>query len=100
MLTDPKPASNPAQVLERSETRRIIWDALQRVSPGAREALVLRYFEGLSYKEMTEALGCSADAARSRVVHGKVQLRRLLAASRGMSEVQIDIAHLADVGSR
>jgi len=48
---------------------------------------------------MTEALGCSADAARSRVVHGKVQLRRFLTASRGMPEMQIDIAHLADVGS-
>ena len=98
-VIDPKPTSNPAQVLERSETRRVIWDALQQVSPGAREALVLRYFEGLSYKEMAEALGCSVDAARSRVVHGKVQLRRLLTASRGMLGVQIDMAHLADVGS-
>jgi len=98
MIVDPKPTSDPARVLERSETRRAIWDALQRVSPGAREALVLRYFEGLSYKEMTEALGCSADAARSRVVHGKVQLRRFLTANGGMAEMQIDIAHLADVG--
>ena len=100
MLIDTKPASNPAQVLDRSETRRQIWEALQRVSPGARDALVLRYFEGLSYHEMGEALGCSIDAARSRVAHGKIQLRRLLTVHRGESELEIHFAHIAEAGSR
>jgi RNA polymerase sigma-70 factor (ECF subfamily) len=78
---DPAPASDPAGVLERLGTRQVVWRALQRVSPGARDALVLRYYEGLSYAEMAVALGCSADAARARVAHGKAQLRRLLAVS-------------------
>jgi RNA polymerase sigma-70 factor (ECF subfamily) len=100
MPADPKPTNNPAHVLERSETRRIIWEALHRVSPGARDALILRYYEGLSYAEIAEALGCSNDAARSRVVHGKVQMRRLLTAGGGESEMEIDIAWLAEAGSR
>jgi len=77
---DPTPAGDPAGVLERLGTRRVVWEALQRVSPGARDALILRYYEGLSYAEISSVLGCSADAARARVAHGKVQMRRLLTA--------------------
>ncbi len=75
---DVAPASDPANVLETLGTRRAVWDALQRVSAGARDALVLRYYEGLSYAEIAEVLGCSNDAARARAAHGKTQLRRLL----------------------
>jgi RNA polymerase sigma-70 factor, ECF subfamily len=67
--------------LELLGTRQVIWDALRRVSPGARDALILRYYEGLSYAEIAEVLGCSNDAARARVAHGKTQLRRLLVTS-------------------
>jgi RNA polymerase sigma-70 factor (ECF subfamily) len=74
------PSSDPADALERWDTRREIYAALEKVSSGARDALVLRYYEGLAYAEIAEILGCSDDAARSRVVHGKSQLRRLLAA--------------------
>lgn len=69
---------DPACVLERLGKRRAVWDALQKVSPGARDALILRYYEGLAYAEVAEILGCSEAAARSRVAHGKKQLRRLL----------------------
>jgi RNA polymerase sigma-70 factor (ECF subfamily) len=78
---DPTPARDPAGVLEMQGTRRAVWEALQQVSPGARDALVLRYYEGLSYAEIAQALDCSADAARARVAHGKTQMRRLLSAS-------------------
>jgi RNA polymerase sigma-70 factor (ECF subfamily) len=93
---DPDPRSDPARALERSETRCTVWEALRRVSPGARDALILRYYEGLSYGEIAETLGCSNDAARSRVVHGKAQMRRLLAGSQGESLFGIEIAGMAE----
>jgi DNA-directed RNA polymerase specialized sigma24 family protein len=37
----------------------------------------------LPYAEIADILGCSNDAARSRVIHGKAQLRRLLTAPDG-----------------
>jgi RNA polymerase sigma-70 factor (ECF subfamily) len=74
------PAGDPAGMVEIRGTRRALWEALQRVSPGARDALILRYYEGLPYAEIATALGCSNDAARARVAHGKAQLRRMLAA--------------------
>ena len=78
---DDAPAADPVNVLETLGARRVMWDALQQVSAGARDALVLRFYEGLAYAEIAEALGCSNDAARARVAHGKTQLRRLLVAS-------------------
>jgi RNA polymerase sigma-70 factor (ECF subfamily) len=76
---DPEPANDPVGVMELRGAQRTMWEMLQRVSAGARDALVLRYYEELSYSEIAELLGCSSDAARARVAHGKVQLKRLLA---------------------
>jgi RNA polymerase sigma-70 factor (ECF subfamily) len=77
---DPTSTGDPVRALARRDTRLAVWEALQQVSPGARDALVLRYYEGLPYAEIGELLGCSSAAARSRVVHGKAQLRGLLTA--------------------
>lgn len=79
-LSDSEPAHDPVDALERLGTQRAVWETLQQVSPGARDALVLRYYEGLSYVEIAEILGCSNEAARARVAYGKTQLRRLLTA--------------------
>jgi RNA polymerase sigma-70 factor (ECF subfamily) len=95
---DPGPASDPAAVLERLGARRAVWEALQRVSPGARDALVLRYYEGLSYAEIAATLGCSPDAARARVAHGKVQLRRLLTAPEGEAAREEGAVRTAEIG--
>ena len=79
----PSAAGDPADLLELGGAQRAMWEALQRVSPGARDALVLRYYEELSYEEIASVLGCSPDAARARVVHGKAQLRLLLTVPEG-----------------
>jgi len=94
----PEPSGDPAGVLERLGTRRMVWETLQRVSPGARDALILRYYEGLPYAEIAAALGCSADAARARVAHGKTQLRRLLAAPEEEPMRESGIVRTAKVG--
>ena len=86
VLTDPAPAGDPAGAVELGGARRAVWKALQQVSPGAREALTLRYYEGLSYAEIAAALGCSPEAARARVSHGKAQLRQLLTEREGIEE--------------
>ena len=79
-VADPEPGGNPAIMLDKLGTRRVVWEALQQVSAGAQDALILRYYESLPYAEIADILGCSNDAARARVAHGKTQLRRLLAA--------------------
>jgi RNA polymerase sigma-70 factor (ECF subfamily) len=76
--SDDRVDSDPEGALEMQGVQRRVWGALQQVSPGARDALILRYYEELPYAEIGELLGCSADAARARVAHGKTQLRALL----------------------
>ncbi len=97
-LSDRRGTTNPAVALERLGVRRRVWEALQRVSPGARDALILRYYEGLPYAEIADVLGCSNDAARSRVSHGKVQLRELLTASGEDAADEELRARLVEVG--
>jgi RNA polymerase sigma-70 factor (ECF subfamily) len=100
MPAERNPMGNPVYVLEMSETRRTIWEALSQVTPGARDALILRYYEGLSYVEIGKVLGCSSEAARSRVAHGKVQMRRLLALDGEQQESTVTVAHVAGASSR
>lgn len=97
-LPDPRPTSDPARVMEASGARRAVWEALQRISPAAREATVLRYYQGLSYAEIAAILGCSPDAARARVAHAKLQLRRLLLAQEEQPAARRGVESPAEVG--
>ena len=46
------------------ETRDQVWQAIGRLTPTQREVFVLRVTEGLSYKEIAEAVGTTEGAAR------------------------------------
>jgi RNA polymerase sigma-70 factor (ECF subfamily) len=80
---DERVDNDPEGALELRGLQRTVWEALQQVSPAARDALILRFYEELPYGAIADILGCSADAARARVAHGKMQLRRLLSPSEG-----------------
>ncbi len=59
--------SHPERVVEQRSVREIIFEALGKLSPKLREAVVLRYFDGLTYREMADVLGCPQKTAESRV---------------------------------
>ena len=54
-------------------------DALDRLRPAERAALLLRFFEECSYEEVGTALGIPEDAARMRVNRALEKMRRTLA---------------------
>ena len=62
-----------ARILEQLDA------AMARLTPEARDPLVLRYLESRSLSEVGEQLGISADAARMRVNRAQDELRGLLA---------------------
>jgi RNA polymerase sigma-70 factor, ECF subfamily len=62
--------------LARRGVRRQIWETLQGLSPRLREAVVLRYFGGLPYREIGQAMGCNSKTAESRVRLGLLAMRR------------------------
>jgi len=66
-------------IVERHHAQETVINALKQISPKLREAVVLRYFDGLSYKEMAQVIGCPQKTAESRVRLAHNALYRLLA---------------------
>lgn len=69
------PASAAAEV---GEWKRSLWARVAQLSDGQRQALVLRFSEGLSYEQVAEALDCPLGTVKSRIFHGLLSLRRVL----------------------
>jgi len=72
----------PETIVEAQDTRKAVWTALHKLSPKLREAVVLRYFDGLSYREMAEVLNCPHKTAESRVRLAHEALYSILANQR------------------
>ena len=66
---DDVPDANPGQEADviRREQRDEVWLAIRNLSPSLREAIVLRHWGELTYREMAEVLGCPIRTAQSRV---------------------------------
>ncbi|HZO89184.1 MAG TPA: sigma-70 family RNA polymerase sigma factor [Chthonomonadaceae bacterium] len=62
---------------EAFETRLLIENLLDRLTPPLRAALVLRELEGLEYAEIAEALEIPVGTVRSRLNAARAQLRTL-----------------------
>lgn len=63
-----------------ADLRRALTLALRELSPRLREAVALRYGQGLTYREMAEIMECPQKTAESRVRLAHDQLRRTLSA--------------------
>jgi RNA polymerase sigma-70 factor, ECF subfamily len=69
---------SPEANLARRERDSRILEALQKISPTYRTALVLRVFDGLSYREIAEVLGCNVGTVMSRLNRARSQLKEML----------------------
>jgi RNA polymerase sigma factor (sigma-70 family) len=58
------------------DVREVIDDALLRLNAADREAVLLRFFEGLRFSEISAKLGLSEDGARLRVDRALDKIRR------------------------
>jgi RNA polymerase sigma-70 factor (ECF subfamily) len=70
----------PDALLEAAETKEAIWAALERLSPGQRAVVVLRYYGDQSDSEMAAALDCPPGTVRRRLHDARLRLRQLLPA--------------------
>lgn len=72
----PAPKSEtPEAVVTQRESIEAVQDALVKLSPILREAIVLRYAHGLTYREMADVMDCPQKTAESRVrlAHDKLK---------------------------
>lgn len=74
------PAATPGAntVSEVKEWKKSLWARVARLPDGQRQALVLRFSEGLRYEEIAEVLQCPLGTVKSRIFHGLAALRRVL----------------------
>ena len=71
-------APSPQTRLASKETQRMVQDALQKVSPDLREAVILRDLQEMDYKEIAAALRVPEGTVKSRINRGRAELARLL----------------------
>jgi RNA polymerase sigma-70 factor (ECF subfamily) len=69
---------SPEVSLEKKERDLKILEALQKISPTYRAALILRVFEDLSYKEIADILQCNMGTVMSRLNRARIQLKEML----------------------
>jgi RNA polymerase sigma-70 factor, ECF subfamily len=63
---------------ERTEARRLLWSALERVPEDQREILVLKELEGFRYQEIASVLDIPEGTVASRLFHARKALRDAL----------------------
>lgn len=75
----PVVAQNPTAGMERTELRRRIDEAMQKLSDAHRTVLILHEFEELEYKQIAIVMGCSIGTVMSRLFYARRRMASLLA---------------------
>lgn len=70
--------SEPAAEAERTAVAEEVWAAIGHLAPTDREIILLREFEGFSYRELAELLEIPLGTVMSRLHHARRRLRALL----------------------
>ena len=88
--TPPRPDAQPlsSQIADPSrsaddhvqsrETREAVHQALQKLSPELREAVILRDLQDMDYRDIAGALKVPEGTVKSRINRGRAELARLL----------------------
>lgn len=72
------PAADPEATALAGERSRVLAEALARISPDQRTAIVLFDVEGYDYAQIAELTGVSLGTVKSRIHRGRLALRQLL----------------------
>lgn len=67
---------DPARDVLRQEAAEEVQAVLDRMHPRYRVCLVLREYQGLSYQEIADATGCSAEAVKTALFRAREDFRR------------------------
>jgi len=69
---------NPEESCLQSERTQLLSDAINRLGPRIRTAILLRDIEERSVEETAQILGTTISAVKARVFHGRRKLRRTI----------------------
>ena len=82
------PINPPEQRVAQQEEVTAVSASIQTLPDKQKEAIILRYYHDLSYSEIGEIVGCSANTAQSRVWLAQKRLHGLLVNEMGLHNIQ------------
>ena len=77
-IEDKRSDSRPDKLIEQTELRQIIDEAISSLPEKQRLAVVLRRYEKMPYEEIAETLGISVPAVKSQLFRARTALRESL----------------------
>ncbi len=77
-VTAPRAELEPIARVSDKEIRARIDEAITRLSPEHRQAILLREIEGLEYQEIADAMECSIGTVMSRLFYARKKLQTML----------------------
>ena len=77
-FTTPSGGESPDDTMVQSELRMKIEAALAKLSTDHREVVILKDVQGLSYKEIADAMSCSLGTVMSRLYYARQKLQAML----------------------
>jgi RNA polymerase sigma factor (sigma-70 family) len=99
--TSRKPLHDPITESERREDLRQLIEDVRRLPDQQRSALLMREMDGMSYGELSEALGVSLQAVKSLLVRARIGLVEAVEArDTACSEIRADLVGSFDRGVR
>jgi RNA polymerase sigma factor (sigma-70 family) len=99
--TSRKPLHDPIAEAERRDDLRRLVEDVRRLPDQQRSALLMREIDGLSYAELSAALGVSLPAVKSLLVRARIGLVEAVEArDTACSEIRGDLADAFDRGVR
>ncbi len=76
--TDPCSAGDPVSSAERVELKEQVREAIDQLAPRQRTALLLAYYEDLSYREVANVMRCSVGTVKTHMSRALRKLALLL----------------------
>jgi RNA polymerase sigma-70 factor, ECF subfamily len=71
-------SATPDETYAAKQKQKIVQEALQKLSPDLREAVILRDLQDMDYKEISAALKVPEGTVKSRINRGRTELARVL----------------------
>jgi RNA polymerase sigma-70 factor (ECF subfamily) len=79
-------SASPINVVEQGENAKLVREALDHLPVDAREILVLRHLEDLSYREIAEIAQVPPGTVMSRLARARGKLRKYLSIQKGRNK--------------
>src|SRR5271169_7103833 len=74
----PDQSASPEERVQSQQAQKMVHEALQKLSPELREAVILRDLQDMDYKDIAKVLNVPEGTVKSRINRGRTELARLL----------------------